>query len=318
MKKSLSIFLLFALTSAAAQTYGGITEASVRAHMQALASDDMKGRGSGTLDELAAAQYVSAQLKSYGIEPAGDQNGAQRDYIEAVNVRKAKTWNALGMIRGSDPTLGAILLSAHLDHLGIGKPVNRDNIYNGADDDASGVTAVLELAQRLAAGHTPLRTVLFAFFGSEERGGIGATYFRERPPVPLSAIAADLEFEMIGRADPAIKSTDLWLTGYDRSNLGPELASHGAHLVPDPHPAENFFMRSDNYTLALRGVVAHTVSSFGLHHDYHQPSDDLDHIDFKHMTEAIQSMGQPIEWLANSNFKPAWNPGRQPKTTDQH
>ena len=105
----------------------------------------------------------------------------------------------------------------------------------------------------------------------------------------------------------------LWLTGFDRSNLGPELAKHGAHLVNDPHPKELFFQRSDNYALARRGIIAHTVSSFGLHKDYHQPSDELRRIDFNHMTNAIASMVGPIRWLADSKWKPEWNPGRNPR-----
>ena len=224
------------------------------------------------------------------------------------------TWNAIGILRGTDPALqhAAVLLSAHLDHLGIGEPVKGDNLYNGADDDASGTTAVLELARALGAGPRPRRTVIFALFGSEETGGLGSSYFREHPPIPLKDIAANLEFEMIGRPDPALKPNTVWLSGWERSNLGPVLASHGAHLAGDPHPDQNFFARSDNYVLAKKGVVAQTVSSFGLHSDYHQPSDDLSHIDFKHMTWAIESLLRPVQWLVNSDFKPKWNPGGKP------
>jgi hypothetical protein len=117
---------------------------------------------------------------------------------------------------------------------------------------------------------------------------------------------------MIGRADSAVKPDELWLTGYDRSNLGPELAQHGAKIVADPHPDQNFFMRSDNYALARKGIVAQTVSSFGLHKDYHQVSDELKTIDWDHMTQAIGSMVGPVEWLVNSDFKPAWNEGKKP------
>jgi aminopeptidase YwaD len=227
---------------------------------------------------------------------------------------KGYTWNAVGILRGSDPSLQhhAILFSAHLDHLGIGVPVNGDDIYNGADDDASGTTAVLEIARVLGRGQRPRRTVLFGLFGSEEMGAIGSTYFRNHPPVPLKEIAANLEFEMIGRPDPVVKDDTLWLTGWERSNLGPELAAHGAHLVADPHPGENFFARSDNFVLAKKGVVAQTISSYGLHKDYHQPSDDLAHLDFKHMIAAIGSLLMPLEWLVNSDFQPKWNAGRRP------
>ena len=116
---------------------------------------------------------------------------------------------------------------------------------------------------------------------------MGSTWFQGHPPVPLDKIAANLEFEMIGRPDPKYAADKLWLTGWERSNLGPALAAHGAKLEGDKRPEEHFFMRSDNYVLAKKGVVAQTVSSFGLHKDYHQPSDDLEHIDFPHMTEAI-------------------------------
>jgi hypothetical protein len=240
--------------------------------------------------------------------------GATVYFNAPTTDKKGSTWNAVGILRGSDPSLqhAAILFSAHLDHLGIGTPVNGDNIYNGADDDASGTTAVLEIARVLGRERRPRRSVLFALFGSEEMGELGATYFSQHPPLPLKEIAADLEFEMIGRPDLAMKDHTLWLTGWERSNLGPVLAAHGARLMPDPNPGENFFSRSDNFVLAKKGIVAQTISSYSLHPDYHQPSDDLAHLDFKHMDAAIGSLLVPIEWLVNSSFRPKWNVGGQP------
>jgi hypothetical protein len=224
------------------------------------------------------------------------------------------TWNAVGRLPGGDKAEkdDIILLSAHLDHLGT-RDTGIDRIYNGADDDASGSIAVLTLAEALAKGPPLKRTVVFAWFGSEEVGGYGARYFVEKPVVPLDKIVANLEFEMIGRPDASIAPHTLWLTGWERSDLGPQLAAHGARLVADPHPAEKFFTRSDNFTLARRGVVAQTVSSFGLHADYHQPSDDIEHIDFGHMTEAIQSLLAPVRWLADASFRPSWVPGGRPQ-----
>jgi Zn-dependent M28 family amino/carboxypeptidase len=205
------------------------------------------------------------------------------------------------------------MLSAHLDHLGVGEPVNGDAIFNGADDDASGCVAVIELARALAARPRPKRTIYFVCFGSEERGGRGARYFLAHSPVPLETIVADINFEMLGRPDSKVGRGYLWLTGYDRSNLGPALARRGARLVADPHPEQDFFRRSDNYALALKGVVAHTVSSFGLHTDYHRSSDDISRIDFPFLAQSITSLITPVRWLANSSFRPAWIPGRAPR-----
>ncbi|MDX6305406.1 MAG: hypothetical protein QOI77_2375 [Blastocatellia bacterium] len=322
------LFLVFSCAGAAAPqkvalgTPAIVSQASVRKHMEALASDEMRGRGSATTDELAAARYIASQLKRLRIDAAGDDGG----YLQTVKfTRRSRgapnsppvegtTTNVIGILRGRDPKLAkeTVLMSAHLDHLGIGREVNGDKIYNGADDDASGVTAVLELAEALAAGSRPKRTVVFALFGSEEIGGYGARYFQEHPPVPIESFVANLEFEMIGRPDPAVAAHTLWLTGYERSNLGAELAAHGARLVADPHPDQHFFQRSDNYVLARKGIIAHTVSSYGLHSDYHQPSDDLAHIDFAHMTEAIASMVAPVRWLVNTSFKPEWSKDGKP------
>jgi hypothetical protein len=226
---------------------------------------------------------------------------------------KAVTWNAIGRLPGSDAVLKneVILLTAHLDHLGV-RGIGDDFIYNGADDDASGSTAVLALAEALSRAPRPKRTIMFAWFGSEEAGGFGARHFLDRPPVPLTQIVANLEFEMLGRPDPLVPAQSLWLTGYECSDLGDTLARHGARLVQDPRPEQRFFTRSDNIQLARRGIVAETVSSFNLHTDYHRVSDEVRTIDFAHMTRAIQSMFEPVRWLANSSFKPAWKPGMCP------
>ena len=227
---------------------------------------------------------------------------------------RSKTWNAVGRLTGSDPAAAkeVILLSAHLDHVGVKPGSSGDTIFNGADDDASGSIAVLELARALAAGPRPKRTIVFAFFGSEEAGGYGSRFFADKPVVPLATIVANLQFEMIGRPDTKVPPHTLWLTGYERSTLGPALAKQGAKLVQDPHPEQSFFTRSDNIQFARRGVVAHTVSSFGLHKDYHQPSDEMKTIDFAHMTDSIRSMLAPVRWLANSGFRPDWLPGMKP------
>lgn len=225
------------------------------------------------------------------------------------------TWNAIGKITGTDARLVSevVVLSSHLDHLGVrDNTPGDDKIFNGADDDASGTVAVIELARVMAAGKRPKRTVYFVAYGSEEAGGFGSRHFVDNLPFAKDKLIANLQFEMIGRPDAKVKPDELWLTGYERSNLGPELAKRGAKLVADPHPDQNFFQRSDNFTLARQGIVAHTVSSFGLHTDYHKVTDENKTIDFAHMTKSINSMVAPINWLVNSDFRPAWNDGMKP------
>jgi len=232
---------------------------------------------------------------------------------ELPSTTPRQTFNAIGYLPGTDPNAGTLLLSAHLDHLGVGRPVNGDSIYNGANDDAAGTTAVMELAHALAAGPPLRRSVLFVCYGSEEIGTLGSTYFGHHPPVPLKDLVANLEFEMIGNQDPKMPPGVLLLTGWERSNLGPALKEHGALVGPDPYPEQHFFERSDNYALALQGVVAHTAAGWGTPPTYHQPDDDMDHLDLAFMTRAIQSLIEPVRWLASSDFRPQWNAGGQPQ-----
>lgn len=298
------IFVLLSASTLFAQDRAVIA-AHIHGELGFLASDALRGRGSATHDEFVAATYIASQFQSFGLDEAK---------VQQVDLPSGgHTYNAMGVLRGSDPVLSheVLLLTAHLDHLGVRNTANGEVIFHGADDDASGSTAVLELARTLAQKRSR-RTVIFVCFGSEETGGQGNHYFLEHPPAPLESIVANLEFEMIGQPDPFLKPHELFLTGWERSNLGPELAQRGAPLTADPHPEQHFFERSDNIALARRGIVAQTVSSYGLGKHYHRPSDDLAHIDFDHMARAIESMLKPVEWLANTNWKPAWNPGARP------
>jgi Peptidase family M28 len=310
---SLCIVLCCGLTPG--QTNNPIREENIRAELGFLASDAMQGRGSGSNYERVAAEYIGSQFRQFGLEPAGDTDSAgNKSFVQRVPLESSATWNAVGVLKGSDPTAAAqvIMLSAHLDHLGVNESLTGDKIFNGADDDASGCVAVLELARVLGSGKRPKRTIYFVCFGSEERGGLGSQYFIAHPPVPLEQIVADITFEMLGRPDAKVAAGTLWLTGFERSTLGPELAKQGASLVGDPHPEQNFFQRSDNYPLALRGVIAHTISSYGLHTDYHRVSDEVGKIDFGFMTRSLNSLVKPIQWFANSTFRPAWLPGQAP------
>ena len=229
--------------------------------------------------------------------------------VEFAPPIRRETHNVLGVIHGSAPDAdkNAVLLSAHYDHLG----VRGGKLYPGANDDASGTAAVLEMARLLQAGARPKRTVYFAMFGCEEEGGFGAGYYRTNPPAPLSNLKANIEFEMIGVRDPQ-RPDFLMLTGWERSDFGPTLAAHGAKIGPDPYPDQHFFERSDNIQLARQGIVAQTISAWPIPPTYHDPTDDAAHVDFSFMSATIQSMVGPVRWLLNSDYTPAWKPGGKP------
>ena len=186
--------------------FGGKTRVPIRLKEQEA------GRGGASLVALNAA--FLAQLSESGAGTIVSLN------VKAVKEDKPReTYNAIGYLEGSDPSAGTILLTAHLDHLGVGRAVNGDAIYNGANDDAAGTTAVLELAHALASGPKLRRSVLFVCYGSEEVGELGSTYFGKHSPVPLKNLVANLEFEMIGNQDPKMPKGVLLLTGWESAAI---------------------------------------------------------------------------------------------------
>jgi Zn-dependent M28 family amino/carboxypeptidase len=287
----------------------------VKAHEDFLASTPLQGRGSATRDEAIAAEYVASQLEGYGLEPAPGMTGyiqvGRTTLRQSSDSATVETTNAIGYLPGTDPKAGILLVSAHLDHLGL----THGTMMPGANDDASGTTAVLELAHALASGERMRRGILFVCYGSEELGGLGSRYFGAHPPLPLSSIVANLELEMIGVQDPKMPAGYLMMTGFDRADFGEMLKMSGALVAPDPYPEQHFFQRSDNYSLALQGIVAHTVSGWPLTPTYHQATDTVANLDIAFMTRAIQSLIDPLRLIANGNETPQWRPGGRPTET---
>jgi hypothetical protein len=280
-----------------------------RQTLSALAADSMEGRKTGTPGSARAAHFLASQMEALGLEPAGDSGFLQRmtDSVRDVNV--------IGIVRGTDPVLRdqAVIIGAHFDHLGIGAPVAGDSIYNGADDDASGSVAVLGAAAALTSGPPPRRTVIFLLTTGEEQGLLGTKWYIDHPVVPLDQTVADLQVEMIGRPDSLAGGPgQLWLTGYERSTMGPGFAAAGIPVVADPRPQFMFFERSDNIAFAMRGIPAHTLSSFNLHRDYHQPSDEVELVDLGHLERAVEAVARAVRVLADGEA-PNWNPGGRPQ-----
>jgi Zn-dependent M28 family amino/carboxypeptidase len=223
--------------------------------------------------------------------------------------------NVVGIIPGSDPEVAneAVVIGAHYDHIGIGEPVTTgteaDSINNGADDDGSGTVAILEIARALREGPPPRRTVVVLLSTAEEQGLLGTRWYIEQPVVPLDQTVADLQIEMIGRPDSLAGGFGRgWLTGYERTTMGDQLAGSGSPIVPDPRPEMNFFFRSDNAAFARIGIPAHTLSSYNLHEDYHQPSDEVEEVDFAHMAALVDAALEAVRFLADGP-RPEWKEG---------
>ncbi len=312
-----------------------IAKSEVRRILSALAADSMEGRLTGTLGANRAAAFIDREMRSIGLIPAGDSGYYQKVAFERngqgeltllpslsaldalpASVRRI-SYNMIGVLPGSDPVMKGqiVVIAAHYDHIGIGKPVNGDSINNGADDDASGVTAVLEVARALSKGTAPKRTVVFMATTGEEEGILGTQWYVAHPKFPLSSMVAEMEVEMIGRPDSLAGGAGKgWLTGYDRSTMGDMLKAAGVPIVGDPYPQMHFFERSDNIVFARMGIPAHTLSSYNLHSDLHQPSDDVDEIDFPHVTAVIRAGAQAARILADGPV-PVWKEGGRPGPT---
>jgi hypothetical protein len=308
--------------------------------LSALADDSMEGRGTGTRGSMRAARFIATQMKESGLQAAGDSGYFQRvpmaqaasgytgrqrllrlpswEAIDTIPVdRRLTGGNLLGILPGSDPQLAneLVLVDAHYDHLGIDASVrDGDAIYNGADDDASGTVAVLEIARIIAHGPRPRRTLVFLATTGEEVGLLGTNWFIAHPVRTLEQYVANLEIEMIGRPDSLAGGPGRgWLTGYERSTMGESFTKAGLPIVPDRRPEQSFFTRSDNIGFARRGIVAHTLSSFNLHNDYHRVTDDVRLVDFDHMAALINVAARAVRILADGP-RPEWKPGGRPET----
>lgn len=224
--------------------------------------------------------------------------------------------NVAARIPGSDPKLSdtCVLVTAHYDHLGMGTPDGGDNIYNGANDDASGTAAVIEIASALRrAGLPPKRTLLFVLYFGEETGLLGSRYYARSPICPLEKTVAQINLEHMGRTDDneGPRRSTFALTGFDFSDVGARLeraaGAAGVTVTRNPASEEVFFPRSDNIVLARRGIPAHTVTVTYLFPDYHGPDDEADKLDYGNMARVTGALASGILSIANDPAPPKWN-----------
>jgi Zn-dependent M28 family amino/carboxypeptidase len=210
-------------------------------------------------------------------------------------MKKQSLTNLIGMIPGKSKPDEYVIFSAHYDHLGIGRPdAAGDSIYNGANDDASGTTAVITLADYFSKIHNNERTLIFAAFTAEEIGEFGSAYFSGK--FKPEKVVAMLNIEMIGTESKWGRNS-AYISGFDRSDLGSILQKNLGNtpfkFYPDPYPEQQLFLRSDNASLAKRGVPAHSISTSKMDVEkyYHKPGDEIGTLDLSNMTEIIRAIG---------------------------
>lgn len=319
-----------------------ILAADLKRDLEYIASDALEGRGNGGEGQWKAGDYIMKEFEKLKLEPGGDQGYRQMVEMrglrtpapksDTTETKPANPWvpkaaNIIGILRGTDPGAGAIVFSAHYDHLGIGSPTrDGDRIYNGADDDGSGTVAVIALARAFAARkEKPKRTIVFACFTAEEVGGFGSKAYVKAPPVPLKNTICNINLEMLGRTHD-VGPKRAWLTGWDFSTLGEILAkgasAAGVEVFKDPYPQQQFYMRSDNVAFVMNNVVGQTVSAGSTHPEYHTPDDEVDKIEFDNLEQLVRGIylgssliatGTETPKPTGESLMPAPKPRKKPK-----
>jgi Zn-dependent M28 family amino/carboxypeptidase len=294
--KHLIITLFFLLSLSF--SYGQISTSNLKKHITYLASDQMKGRETGSKQALKAANYIEKEFKSYGLKPLGT-NKYRQEFIAKIrkegikdSVRLAE--NVIGFLdNGAAKT---IVIGAHYDHIGFGKFSSRDTlnigeIHNGADDNASGVAGMLELARILSKnGIQEKFNFLFIAFGAEELGLLGSKHFVEKPTLPLNQIHWMLNFDMIGRYQ---EENGLAIIGHGTSSKFPEITEF---IKSDIH----FFTSKDgnggsDQTSFYRKNIPVLFFHTGGHPDYHGSGDDEEKINYKALNSILKIALEVIE-----------------------
>jgi Zn-dependent M28 family amino/carboxypeptidase len=223
------------------------------------------------------------------------------------SFEESRLANVVGMLPGKSRKEEQVIFSAHYDHIGIGAPVAGDSIYNGANDDAAGTTAVIMLANHFKRLGNNERTLIFAAFTAEESGGFGSQYFSQQ--LNPDAIAAMFNIEMIGTESKWGRNS-AFITGYEKTNMGEILQANlqGSAFTfhPDPYPQQQLFYRSDNATLARLGVPAHTISTAKMEDEphYHKPSDEVGTLDMENMTQIIKAIAESSKTIISGKDSP--------------
>ena len=308
MKKLNFIFIVLVSFFLNSQT---INEISVKKHLYTLANDSMQGRKAGSPGIEKAAKYIEQQFSEIGLKPF--ENSSFRQSFKHINSRSEKKeeldlFNIIGLLKGTSLKEEFVIISAHYDHLGQIEGGKGDLVFNGANDNATGVAAMIMLAEYFKKTKINKRSILFVAFTAEEMGLTGSNYFGKT--ISAESIIAGVNIEMIGKESPFGPKT-AWLTGFKRSTFGEiiqkNLSSSEYRLYPDPYKDFRLFFRSDNASLARLGVPAHTFSTSPMDKDldYHQLSDEVETLDVKIITETIKAISVGIKSIVSGDDTPS-------------
>ena len=308
MKKLTFVFFVLVSVFLNSQT---INEISVKKHLYTLANDSMQGRKAGSPGIEKAAKYIELQFSEIGLKPF--ENSSFRQSFKHINRRSEKKeeldlFNIIGLLKGTSLKEEFVIISAHYDHLGQIEGGKGDLVFNGANDNATGVAAMIMLAEYFKKAKINKRSILFVAFTAEEMGLIGSNYFGKT--ISAESIIAGVNIEMIGKESPFGPKT-AWLTGFKRSTFGEiiqkNLSSSEYRLYPDPYKDFRLFFRSDNASLARLGVPAHTFSTSPMDKDldYHQLSDEVETLDVKIITETIKAISVGIKSIVSGDDTPS-------------
>jgi hypothetical protein len=242
-------------------------------------------------------------------------------HIAAPKTEPVKLRNVVGLLRGSDPALkdSYLLVTGHYDHLGMRDNGTPDHIYNGADDDASGTSSVIEIAVAMSGLPRPKRSILFMTVFGEELGDLGSHYYATHPIFPLAKTVVDLNLEQLGRTDdlegPRVGAFNM--TGFDYTDLPAIFARAGAQTdikaVKHEKNSDAYFRRSDNAAFADAGIPSTTISVAYDFPDYHQQGDEWQKLDYENMAKVDRTIALAMIEVANSAETPKWD-ASNPKT----
>jgi len=268
-----------------------------------LASDEMKGRKMGTEENLNAAKYIAQQFENNHLDFCiGDS------YLVPFQYKDNTYYNVCGIKKGTEDSF--LAFGAHLDHIGEAKS-GEDKIFNGADDDASGVSAVIALSDYYK-DKNPKESMIFMAFNGEELGLIGSGFLAQNPDFQeyVSKIKALFNFEMLGTVS-AFGENKVYITGNNLSDLQEILnqnAPDGFHVENDPYSSQQLFFRSDNVSFFKKGIVAHSFSTVDMENQthYHRVNDDVNIINFQNLTQIINSFAETLDQIMQKDFQPKY------------